>query len=374
MNILFVGKRSRDSLSGIEKKMMSQIKAMESLGHHVHYTFFDGGQVYLSDTEGNEEVLVQYKENAISMYLANEKAIAEAVKRYPGYFGCFYMRKGMCSPVHLSNLRLLKKEKTEIIEEIPTYPYDDELKHSKGLGIKVFLLVDRMFRSQLKKYVRLFVTYSEDEEIFGVQAVPIQNGINVEKIEPRHAPALGKTLHLLTVSSMYFWHGYDRLIRGLAEYYRKQDADREVCLDMVGEGLCTEEWKKLTGELGMTDHVIFHGVKTGKELEEQYENAHIAVSSLGIHRLGLASSSTLKNREYMAKGIPMIVANHDKGVEKLGKYCLHVPEDESPIDIREVIRFAEGIKDYDQASKEMHAYAVENFSWNKQMKTVFDRL
>jgi predicted aldo/keto reductase-like oxidoreductase len=76
----------------------------------------------------------------------------------------------------------------------------------------------------------------------------------------------------------------------------------------------------------------------------------------------------------MAKGIPMIVANHDKGVEKLGKYCLHVPEDESPIDIREVIRFAEGIKDYDQASKEMHAYAVENFSWNKQMKTVFDRL
>lgn len=371
MNILFVGKRCRASLGGIEKKMMGQVKALENMGHKVYYTFFDQGKVYLSDIRGTEEVLTEYCENAVSMYLAGERAIREAIKRHPHLFQGFYMRKGMCSPIHLSNLKRLKKEDVLIIEEIPTYPYDDELKNSKGLGIKIFYIVDKIFRNQLRKYVKLFVTYSEHNEIFGVKSVGIQNGIDVEEIEVRKVPVMEGSIRLLTVSSMYFWHGYDRLIRGVAEYY-KQSQTEEVYLDMVGEGLCTEEWKKLAKDAGVSKYVVFHGMKTGKDLEEQYENAHVAVSSLGIHRLGIATSSTLKNREYVAKGIPMIVANRDKGIEKMGKYYLNIPDDESAVNIKDIVCFVKSIGNYKKAAEEMHEFALRNFTWEKQMRKVFE--
>lgn len=134
MNILFVGKRTNDNSSGIEKKMIGQIKGFEKLGHRVYYTFFEEGYVYLTTIEGTAEKIVAYKDNIFSMYLANEFAIKEILKQKPHFFHMFYMRKGLTSWYHLHNLKNLKNQGVKIVEEIPTYPYDEELLKTPGWG------------------------------------------------------------------------------------------------------------------------------------------------------------------------------------------------------------------------------------------------
>jgi hypothetical protein len=62
--------------------------------------------------------------------------------------------------------------------------------------------------------------------------------------------------------------------------------------------------KNLASRLRINDHIIFHGFVHGKELDRLFEQNHIAVGSLGIHRIGLNQLSILKAREYCARGIP----------------------------------------------------------------------
>ena len=63
MNILFVGKREPNDGSGIEKKMMGQIRAFETLGHQVFYTYFCEGYLCLNGTDGSVEKIVAYKDS-----------------------------------------------------------------------------------------------------------------------------------------------------------------------------------------------------------------------------------------------------------------------------------------------------------------------
>lgn len=375
MNILFIGKRECNGSSGIEKKMEGQIKAFEKMGHNVYYTYFESGIVYVKNSKGEIDKITQYRNNIFSMYLANERAIKLIVKNKPGFFNLFYMRKGMCSSFHIRNLKLMRKQGITIIEEIPTFPYDQELKKMPGIGLKIYYLFDVSSRMFLKKYVKYFVIYNDNKEIFGIPTIQIENGIDISKIPVRIEPKEEQTIRILTVSAMYFWHGYDRLIKGLADYYHSTlNPPVKVILEMVGDGFCKDEWKQLSIKLGIGEFVNFHGMLSGKNLDDVFNRCHLAVASLGIFRKGIYTTSELKIREYTARGIPFIVSSVDCGLPDDSFFYKKINDNEENVNIDEILEFYQSVSKNNNCTNDMRKYAEENFSWCKQLEKVIKKV
>ena len=57
------------------------------------------------------------------------------------------------------------------------------------------------------------------------------------------------------VANLNFWHGFDRIISGLAEYY-KGNHSRKAYLNIVGNGAIIEELKAQCSALGIEEYVI----------------------------------------------------------------------------------------------------------------------
>jgi len=194
--------------------------------------------------------------------------------------------------------------------------------------------------------------------------ITIGNGINVGLYPLRKLDQKGKILHLLFVANVSRWHGIDRIIRGIHEYKNRHF----FYLHIVGDGKEIPNLKKLVDNLHLSKQVIFHGFKSGTELDSLFDTCHIAVGSLGLHRIGLSESSTLKIREYCARGIPWIIACKDPDFPDDFPYILRVPPDESPIDIESVVHFAQKVCSDPDHPKKMRKYAEENLDWSIKMK------
>jgi len=191
------------------------------------------------------------------------------------------------------------------------------------------------------------------------------NGIDVSSVPLRTPPEYdGKNLDLLCVAQVAKWHGLDRLIRGMAEYKGKVN----VRLNIVGNGSEILNLKKLVTDLKLENSVIFHGFKTGKELDESFDRCHIAVGSLAIHRAG--SGSPLKTKEYCARGIPFTDSTIDEDFEEHFAFRYLIESSENPIDMEETVSFANKVLEDPEHAIKMRNYAISNLDWNIKTKKI----
>jgi len=195
------------------------------------------------------------------------------------------------------------------------------------------------------------------------------NGIEVSSVPIRKIPVFdGKNLELLSVTQAAKWHGLDRLICGIAE----NKNGTKVRLHIVGHGSEISVLKKLVSTLALERSVLFHGFKTGEELDAFFDKCHIAVGSLGIHRKGLTETSELKAREYCTRGIPFFCSSPDADFSRDFPFLLLVPADESPIDLNIVSSFACKVLSDTEHSVKMREYAEENLDWSIKMKKIVE--
>jgi len=222
--------------------------------------------------------------------------------------------------------------------EIPTYPYDKE--RAQSIKGRILSAEDRLLMPQLKKYVDYIATYSRDEYIAGVPCVNMQNGVVVDNIRLREINTDPSEIRLLAVASMNFWHGYDRVILGMGAYRKKAGDKKRIVLHLVGDGPEVPNLKKMAEEQGVAEDVIFHGFKSGAELDRISFMCDIAVTNLGLHRLGINEKfSPLKVREYMAQGFPMISVPSVDISDLLTGHQLLVPVGDEPVNIEDVVAF-----------------------------------
>ena len=167
-----------------------------------------------------------------------------------------------------------------------------------------------------------------------------------------------------------YWHGIDRFIRGLHEHNAHYANSTKIVLHIVGDGPELPHLKELTAELNQQDNVIFHGFKSGKELDEMFDMCHIAIGSLAGFRAGLTEFSSLKNREYCARGMPIIMASKDVDIPTDWEYVQMVPEDDTPIDMNTVVDFANRVMADPEHPQKMRRYAEEHLDWMAKMKVL----
>lgn len=234
-------------------------------------------------------------------------------------------------------LKKLKQNGVVVLYEIPTFPYDCEL-NPKSLSTKL----DSKYREKLCKYVDRIITYSNDNNIFGVKTIKVTNGVIVsdQKIVEESKNKRSDVINLIAVAGLAPWHGYDRLLRGLGEYYgSKKSKNLEVIFHLVGDGPVLDDYNDIIENFKIQDRVMLYGKKRKEELDEIYDLADIAVASLGMHRIKIYKASTLKTREYAAKGLPIITSCAIDFIPQDYKYQLLVPANESSIDIEKVTEF-----------------------------------
>lgn len=283
--------------------------------------------------------------------------------------GFLYIRKPI---IDRSIIKLLKYVKDnfpqcKIILELFTYPYDLDCYLRKELFLANFMyfIKEAYYRQRLKLYVDRIVTFSKDTNIWGIPAIQTQNGIDVHNcpLHKKKEAQKDAPIHLISVAGNQIHHGYDRLIKGLARYY-KENNSRIIYYHIVGEGKELKNYKRLVKEHNVDDYVFFCGNLYGKELEEEYEKCDLAIASIGMHRIKLKFSSTLKTKEYLAKGIPFIYAGDIDVITAYGEvsFALQIPYDDSDVDMKEIITFIDNL--YEKNSKEELSMAMRTIAEN----------
>lgn len=164
------------------------------------------------------------------------------------------------------------------------------------------------------------------------------------------------------------WHGLDRLVKGIAKYRGKIN----VFLHIIGDA--GNGTKRLIRELGLQDRVIFHGFKFGSELDELFDVAHIAVGPLAVHRKSQEYCSSIKVPEYLARGIPCVIAHKAEDIRDDFPFVLRLPANDEPIDVLKIIDFTERIHSSfgEKMTAEIRSYAALNMDYRHKVKDLFD--
>lgn len=292
-----------------------------------------------------------------------------------------YIRKPMFDRGIISFLKSIRTKNPDckILIELFTYPYDrDQFLNKENLISRFPCYVkDVLNRNRIHAYVDALVTYSDDEKIWGIPTIRIFNGVDVAML-PATKKVLGDTeeIHIISVATMQEHHGYDRFLRGMEEYYRRSVIDKKIIYHVVGEGPKYNEYVSFVKSHQLEKVVIFEGSLMGKELDFVYDKADIAVASLGMHRLGLKTASTLKTREYLARGIPFIYAGEiDVFKNNNVDFALQFPANNNPIELDRLIEFYENLKAQNEdnlLSQRIKNFAYKTVDMHQAFKPVID--
>lgn len=359
---------------GLANKMFAQKEAFIENGVEVVLVYYEGSSVIINEKDISAVDIQNKWSRRINSYIRGYDAIIE--NGDVASFDFIYIRYPLSTPFFIQFLKRIKKTNPHIIIviEIPSYPYHLE---KRLLRQKVFLLLDKWYRPFLKKYVDQIITYSDHDTIFGIPSLSTDNnGINMEMIKMRkHKTYSQDAIYLIGVAGLSRWHGYDRVIEGLSVYYGQTGITKKVYFVIVGEGPELESLRDITTNKRLNDYVIFVGKKKGVELDELYDKSDIAIGSLGLHRLNISKGSTLKVREYCARGIPFVVGYDDIGVKSPFEFLLKVSATDEPININEVISFFSRVyTKYPNHDLMMRQYAESNLTWKSKISPIVRKI
>lgn len=370
MKALFLVFHGFASHNGISKKIFSQVDALRECGVDTRLCHLEidseGFQKRMVDDAVLENygngIAAKFKKRmcygSLAQYISDEK------------FDFVYMRSDHnANPFLTRFLKRLKKGGIPVVMEISTYPYDNEYSRSPWKR-KLYLKQDQLFRRGMARELYRMVTFADYDTIFGVPTIKISNGIDFKQIPLKSDHTDSKVIRLTGVADIHFWHGFDRIISGLADYYAAPQ-DTKVVFDVVGSGVPAEiaHLKEMVKENKLTDKVFFQGPLWGDDLNEQFNRSDIGIASLARHRCGIDKIKTLKNREYAARGIPFIYSETDDDFD--GKpFVVKAPADESPIDIQSLLA---SFRRIGMSPAEIR-HSVEDLSWKKQMRLVVNQI
>ena len=209
---------------------------------------------------------------------------------------------------------------------------------------------------------------------FGVKhkTIKIGNGILIDETIPLvQAVWPADELKLIGVAQLANWHGYDRLIRALAEGNKKK-LPYKVSFTIVGDGAERLVLEALVKELSLQEQVFFTGMLVGDELNAIFLDKHIGVASLGLYRKCLNEASDLKTREYIARGLSVIGVGNDPDFDEKSAYRFLVSNDDC---ISGLIEFLEGVANKALLTPEvLREYALLKLSLESKIKMILGGL
>ena len=309
--------------------------------------------------------------DSFNHYAAFFAHVAKQVKL--GAYDYLYIRYPLAIPSFLWFLRTAKAAlpKVTTVVEIATFPYRGELRTPKRLVLRS---LDDLGRARLARYVDAIVTFYGQSEIYGIPCFALCNGVDVSRIPLRRPRTDDGEIALIAVGNIAERHGLDRVLRGMASYAQAPGAT-SVTLHVVGDGPAIPALRDLSEKLGIAERVRFHGMKSGAEVDALFDAADLALDSLAIHRLRLPTSSSLKAREYCARGVPFVLASADADFPPELDFVHRTSSDESALDVSALVAFYERLRRmHPDVHREMRRHAEKSLTWKTKLEPLVEYL
>jgi len=364
------------SLSGVEKKPLHQAVAVRNLGieyfdiyvlnphktetvQGVHYVKFDGFSPPLHYID------FVFKHNF------NRYSVLDAIPLETYDYIILRYEKA-----DRSGVKLCKNH--QVITEHHTNEYHElvgEGKSSNSYLIKLLkglrAWMEKKYASQMLSEAAGIIAISQDvidvqmQKINApVQHIAIPNGIGVAQTKQTGYRTFdGHELNIVFPASHDNpYHGVDRILRSLDAY----NGQVKITLHLAGNYKNSEYLNH--------PHVSYHGVLNEEELDKLMGEMHIGASTFAVFRRHINDPAALKTREYIARGLPFIIAYRDADLvnhvpEK--KFYLEFSNDESLIDLNKVVDFVKELNtNYDgvELSDYMRSYAEKYLDWSDKLK------
>jgi glycosyltransferase involved in cell wall biosynthesis len=366
MNTLFFINEDIRQSSGISKKILSQVKALRGHSNKCYFcrlVTLDNKLIrkvddtnigaYSKGNLGKLQSLI-YFDSLYSFIVSNNVDVMYI--RYTHY----------ANPMFIRFLKKLKEIGVKILVEIPTYPYDHEYAKASSFS-KWKLLVDKAYRGKIGKYIHKFITFSNDDYIWNKETIKISNAVDPDLVPLSKSKFDGESLIFIGVSNLATWHGYDRLIRSIANYYQVGAEHKlKVYFDVVGDGPIYNELKVLALDLDVDKYITFFGSLDGVDLNEVFDKANIGVDSLGRHRSGSFHNNSLKSKEYLFRGLPIIMSHEDISLSENDLF-IKLSANEDVFDIFKLVDWYTNSK---FEKEKIRAYAMNIFTWDIQTQKI----
>lgn len=352
--------KSKSNHIGIYNKINGQVKAFQKLGVNMSCMVYEDNEITLN----GQKTGVKFS-NRIGYNL--HRFLSGNLQKYFLDKDFIYIRYSIGDYEFYKLIKNLSKYDKKIIVEIPTWPY----KFEKQRNIKYYIkdVIDILVSKKLHKYVHKIAVTAKVDEVYGVKAIQISNGVNIDNIPIKEMKVKTKNINLVGIANISKWHGYDRVIMGLKEYYKCKN-DFEVIFNIIGDGEVKNDLVKLVKENGLEEKVVFHGVKTGNELNNLINIMDIGISSLGLHRI--KAGDPIKTKEFIARGLPVIFSYDDAIIGSELMFVYKATNDDAPINIMQVVEFHKTCKMLSEA--EIRAFAIKNLTWESQIKKIVEIL
>jgi glycosyltransferase involved in cell wall biosynthesis len=358
---------TQPNLSGVAEKIRAQVEALAELPATMDLYHLADGKVVK-----NGEIIRSAGSGGLARRLAHYLLFHLVLASHREPLDFLYMRYQGSSPLLIWALGRLRKRNPGllVIIEIPSWPYYSEV---TALRDKLLMWIDRRSRDRLRNHVDRIVTFSREASILGIPTIPTDNGVDTARMTSLPAHASDGSLRLLGLANLSFWHGYDRVIEGMAQYYER-GGSKEVYFDVVGTGNELTRLQDLAAQHGLADLVNFHGSRHGAELEAIMATADVGISSIGMHRLDV-DTSNLKSREFCARGLPFVIGYVDRDFPDALPFVFHATADDTPLDIGGVLSFFQRLQaDSPGYSAQMRIYTEEHLTWRAKLQPVLQYL
>lgn len=379
MRILYVALTDTENPKelGIWKKVEAQRKALEVLGHEVAVVKRRGG-LYTLGADGNQR-FDPSSFRGLSKSAAVYRWLAECQRE--DKYELVYFRFSSANSALIRLLKIIRSTGTKIVVEFPTFPFVRVRLASLLRNIRTTCITESAFViaslflqaiccRKFKYLIDGVVTYTDHEMIYGIKTIRISNGIDVDTCPISKHTVSGREYEILAVANVSLWHGFDRVIAGLAKFYSDEKNNCvKIVFRIVGVGDELDRLRTMVAKLGLQDIVIFEGAHYGERLDDFFDRCDIAVGALGLFRVGLGKASALKAREYIARGVPF-VSVMDNLVPSGAPYMHLVSNCEEPIDICEVVSFIDRCRLNGYYQEAMLNFTVRELPWEIQMRKV----
>ncbi len=376
MRLFYIAIEKLDANIGVTAKIKTQVEVLNQLGYDTTAIFIEYNgtldQSYkLEKFHKYWRLVVKTSTCPLISKFINRKRVFgilhNLLKKEP--FDYVYMRFPLYLDIPL--IRFLGHFRDRVVFENQSL-HTGEMLSRRHLGK---YLLDSVLAGQVYAKLKAIVAVTPDIADFyrrktnrkNLPVLSLSNGIGVHDIPVKqHKPIEDKKFSIIMVASFFPHHGVDRLLKGLRAY----KGEYEITVHLVGNSGIDKKNNHLQNSLGK--NVIEYGAMSGKHLDKVYNQSHLAIGSLGIHRIkGLKEATPLKTREYIARGIPFAIGYKDVDLydgNEIEDCYIQLPQNDEPVDFNGLISSTISIYKKSDVSVRLRQFAENNFDWNIKMK------
>jgi glycosyltransferase involved in cell wall biosynthesis len=212
-----------------------------------------------------------------------------------------------------------RKTQTKIVLEVQSKLQAEVFSRSLVLGI-LSILLDAFYLKKIDKFVFVSTELSQTKRfkkyLHPGNFTVISNGIALERITILDFSAKANEFELIFLGQDgQPWHGIEQIIelaRDLPEFkFHIVGVSRPVNVEL--------------------QNLLFYGHLTEVEYLPIARKCCVAIGTLNLKAKKMKEGSSLKLREYLALGLPVVIRYSDSDFMELRDFILQIPDNEEPI-------------------------------------------